>query len=336
MRNTPTPSANAKPRRVLLIISGVLGIIIIAGSILAAQQAGFSIAGLSHALGQIISHIGGANLVVTSSATKLPADGQSQMTIEAKLVNTRTRVTAQIISGDGQIAQGDTQDDTTVFVYTAGQQTGQTTILIKAGALEEDVVVELVEPIQPGIPVITNPPDGSETNDPYPLVSGTGPAQNKITITNNGSVNTTTTADDQGHFQVKLERPLYNGKHTLAATATNDLGITSSPSHLITITVTTEPITLDIDHIRVVPDVITAGGSFAVFVPTSLNTNKVLVEIAGGTYELFDYNKSSVFMNTLPAPDQPGAYVGNIILIDIAGNSTRFEKLLRLSVTSSS
>ncbi len=319
----------------MFVIGGLLGIIIIAGSILAAQQAGFSLAGVSRGLGQIIGHIGGANLIVTPGSLKMPADGKSQATIEAKLTSSKVKVTAQLISGDGQITRGDTESDTTTFVYTAGGKVGQTTLLIKAGTLEETVEIELAEAVQPTTPAITSPPDGSEINDSRPLVSGTGPAKTKITITNNGSPNTSTTTDDAGHFQVQLERPLYNGKHTLAAIAVSELGVASPPSNLVTVTVSTEPITLDSANIRLVPSSVTTGSSFAVFVPTSLNTTKVLVEIAGQTYELFDHNKSSVFIGTLPAPDEPGVYMGNILLVDAAGNSTRFEKLLRLSVTSS-
>ncbi len=322
------------PRRVLATLGAVLAVVIISGSIIAAQQAGFSFASLSRDLGRVIGRIGGANLVVTTGSVKLPADGKSQTTITAKLINSQIRVTASIVSGDGQIARSESADGKTEFTYTAGRQIGKTSILVKAGSLEETVIIELAEAVKPATPQITDPPDGSEVKDPYPTISGTGPADTKILITNNGNSNTTTSTNDQGQFKVKLERSLYNGQHTLTAVAVSDLGVASNPSELVTITVTTNPITLDTANIRIVPQTILAGESFAVFVPTSLNTTKVLVEIIGQTYELFDYNKSSVFTNTLPAPDQPGVYVGNIVLVDAANNSSRFEKIIRISVTS--
>lgn len=322
------------PRRVLAVLGAILAVVIISGSIIAAQQAGFSFASLSRGLGQAIGRIGGANLVVTTGSAKLPADGKSQTTLTAELINSQTRVTASIISGDGQIARGESTDGKTKFTYTAGGQVGKTNILVKAGSLEETITIELAEAAKPAAPKITDPPDGSEIKDPYPTISGTGPANTRVLITNNGNSNTTASTNDQGQFKVKLERPLYNGQHTLTAVAVSDLGVASDPSNLVTITVATNPITLDVANIRIVPRTILVGESFAVFVPTSLNTTRVLVEIASQTYELFDYNKSSVFTNTLPAPDQPGVYVGNIVLVDIANNSSRFEKAIRISVTS--
>jgi len=271
---------------------------------------------------------------VTAGSAKLPADGKSQTTITAKLINSQVQVTASIIRGDGQIVRGESTGGKTEFTYTAGGQVGKTDILVKAGSLEEAITIELAEAVKPAAPQITNPPDGSEIKDPYPTINGTGPANIKVLITNNGNSNTTTSTNDQGQFKVKLEQPLYSGRHTLTAVAVSDLGVASDLSNLVTITVTTNPITLDVANIRIIPRNILVSESFAVFVPTSLNTTKVLVEIAGQTYELFDYNKSSVFTNTLPAPDQPGVYVGNIVLVDVANNSSRFEKAIRISVTS--
>jgi len=330
--HTPIPPTHS--HRPIVIIGSILAIIIIAGSIIAAYQAGFNFNNLRTSLGQLASRIGGANLYIDLDTAKLPADGKSQATIEVELINSQASVSASIISGDGQINRSDTDTEQVHFTYTAGTRIGNVTILVKAGALEEQIAIELVEAIQPVTPTITDPPDGSEINEPYPTVTGTGPANTKIAITNNGGLNTTTKTNEQGHFQVQLERPLYNGQHTLIAMATSDLGMTSSPSNLVTITIATDPVTLDVNNLRVVPKSPPVGESFAVFVPASIGTTRVILEIAGRNLELFDYNESSIFTGVFASPDQPGVYFGDIILVDVAGNANRFEQLIRLSVVS--
>ena len=70
------------------------------------------------------------------------------------------------------------------------------------------------------------------------------------------------------------------------------------------------------------------------FIPVSLNTEKVLLEFEGTTFELSNPHGSSVFSRTLPAPAIAGSYAASVILIDAADQATRFDKLIPVNVVS--
>ena len=325
-----------QPKQTLYFVLGALLVIIIAGSIVGLNQAGFSVTETLHDFGQVFSRVGGANLVVTIEDKILPADGKSQTTIHTEVIGSKTPITASILQGAGTIQRTATDKDTVIdFIYTAGPQLGMVKILIQSGSLEHTANIQLAEAVTPATPQITSPSDGVEITESYPSVSGTGAPETKIIITNNGNQNTITQTDTSGNFTVKLSKPLYNGQHTLAAVAINELKITSPLSNLITVSVKTTPAKLDTNNIRISPNPAIAGKIFGVFVPASLNAEKVIVEFNGQTFELFDHNQSSIFTGSLLAPLESGVYFGNIVLTDEAGNTTRFEQVIRVPVKSS-
>nr|AQS30629.1 hypothetical protein [uncultured bacterium]AQS31151.1 hypothetical protein [uncultured bacterium] len=331
--------STAKPPRpqfgfLLYSAIGLAVIIIIGGSIWGLNQSGVNGRQMFYRISQFTTRLFGFNLLVKVDRTTLPADGQSQTTITATLIHLRQTVTASIIQGDGQIQRTPTTENPYQFTYTAGTNPGEVIILVKAGALEQTVKITLAVATIPATPIIISPPDGSAIDTPKPELSGTGLPNTKIIITDNGAVNTTTTTDTNGQFRVHLTEPLYNGQHTLSATAVSDLGINSPISNLVTVTVKTEPVKLDTSNIRISPNRAVAGSSFGLFVPASLNTTKVIAEFEGKTYELFDHNQSSIFTGTLLAPNQPGAYSISLVLTDQAGNTSRFDQIVRLTVIS--
>jgi hypothetical protein len=325
-----------QPKQTLYFVLGALLVIIIAGAMVGMNQAGFSFAETLNGFGQSLSRIGGANLVVTIQDPVLPADGKSQTTIYTEAIGSNAPTTASILQGTGTIQKiASEQTDTTDFLYTAGPQLGMVEILIENGSLEHRAKIQLVEAVAPTAPQITSPSDGFEVTESFPTIAGTGTPNTKILITNNGSQNTITTTDDAGNFSIKLTKPLYNGQHTLAATAINELKLNSPLSNLITITVTTTPAKLDTNNIRISPNPAIAGQVFGAFVPASLNAKKIIAEFNNQTFELFDHNKSSIFTGSLLAPLESGVYFGNIVLTDEAGNITRFEQVIRVPVQSS-
>lgn len=325
-----------QPKQTLYFILSVLLVIIIAGSIVGMNQAGFSISETLNNLGQSFVRIGGANLVVTVEDKVMPADNKSQTTIHTETIGSKTSTTASILQGSGTIqASATDKSNGADFIYTAGPQLGKVEILIKSGGLEHTINIQLVEVVTPDSPHITSPSDGTTVSESYPTVTGTGMPNTKIIITNNGNQNTITTTDASGNFSIQLSKPLYNGQHTLVATAINELKITSPLSNLITISVKTLPAKLDTQNIRISPNPVLANKIFGVFVPASLNAKKVIVEFNNQTFELFDYNKSSIFTGSLLAPLESGVYFGNIVLTDIAGNTTRFEQVIKVPVKSS-
>ena len=329
-----TKSPHLRFGSILYLAIGLAVLIIIGGSIWALNQSGINGHQAFYQIGQFTTRLFGFNLIVKLDKPVLPADSQSQAVITATLVHLRQTVTASIIQGDGQIQRTPTTEEPYQFTYTAGATPGEVTILVNAGALEQTVKITLAVATIPASPVLISPPDGSTIDVPKPEVSGTGLPNTKIIITDNGLINTTTTTDANGQFRTRVTEPLYNGQHTLSATAVSDLGINSPVSNLVSVVVKTEPVQLDTTNIRISPSRVIAGNSFGLFVPSSLNTSKVTAELEGRTHELFDHNQSSIFTGTLLAPNQPGAYSISLVLTDQAGNASRFNQIVQLTVVS--
>lgn len=309
-------------------------LLILAGSIVALNQIGIGPAVFAGYVSETVSRLAGANLIVKIDRTILPADGQTTTTIQASATNPDLPITAEIISGGGTLVAVTNAPGSTNFTYTTATQPGPVAIEIRSGSLTEPVNLTLREALVPATPVLVAPADKSTTNNPVPEILGTGPANTKILITDNGSINTTTRTDDKGNFKINIEKSLYGGQHTIAAIACSDLGVNSIVSNLATITVQTDPVKLDTVHIRLSPTRPIAGDSFGLFVPVSLNTARVIADFQGRSFELSDLHKTSVFTGTLPAPDQAGAYTINLTLLDIAGTATRFDKAVGILVVS--
>ncbi|HBU6132619.1 BapA/Bap/LapF family large adhesin [Enterobacter sp. 168J2] len=113
------------------------------------------------------------------------------------------------------------------------------------------ITIDTDAPVAPAAPVITDSvsqitgpvPDGGTTNDPRPVLSGTGTANDVITITDtvNGTptVVGTVTVDSNGNWSWRPESDIGEGSHVYTATATDEAGNVSDPSPAITITVDT-------------------------------------------------------------------------------------------------
>ena len=331
------PAQATKPNhRILLISVGVALVIIISGSVLAFTNAGFSLAAFAKDLGTNLGLYGNSTFSIKIDRTTLPANGTTQTNIVVTDHRSKPQpIDANVISGGGQIAKVTQTEAVSTFLYTAGSVVGPVEITIGDSHKHQTITLELVEAITPGSPQITSPTEGTATPQLRPDVSGTGPANTKIVISNNGQANTITHTDDQGNFKVRLERPLGSGQQTLSAVAVSDLEISSPPSSLVTIQIQPSPLKVDTANLRISPDRIIAGTSFGIFVPVSLNTEKVLVEFEGTTFELSDSHQSSVFSRTLPAPQNPGSYTASLILVDAADQATRFDNLIQLHIVSS-
>ncbi|HBN5340007.1 TPA: BapA prefix-like domain-containing protein [Enterobacter cloacae] len=113
------------------------------------------------------------------------------------------------------------------------------------------ITIDTDAPTAPAAPVITDSvsqitgpvPDGGTTNDPRPVLSGTGTANDVINITDtvNGTptVVGTVTVDSNGNWSWRPESAIDEGSHEFTATATDEAGNVSAPSTGITITVDT-------------------------------------------------------------------------------------------------
>ncbi len=333
MKKPSTPK-RPSPRPIILATGGAV-LLILVGSFVAFNQAGLTPAALAGFVSESFSRLIGADLIVSVDQSILPADGKTSTFIYATNTNPDLPITAELVSGSGTLKTSDTKAGKTTFTYTTGKSIGEVSIIITSGSLTQNISLTLQEAIVPATPTLSSPTDKTTTSNPYPEVSGTGPANTKILITDNGNVNSVTRTDGQGNFRITIEKALYGGKHTLAAIAQSELGVVSIVSNLATITVEAEPIKLDFSHIRTSPTRIIAGDSFGLFVPASLNTSRMTAELQGKTYELQNLHKTSIFTATLPAPEQAGTGTINLVGYDLAGSPTKFDKALSILIVSS-
>ncbi len=328
------PVRPPSPRRTIVLATGGTILLILVGSLVAFNQAGFTFVAFASYVNETVSRLAGSNLIVKVDQTVLPADGKTSTTIHATNTNPDIPITAELVSGGGSIKTSTISSGNATFTYTTGKSIGEVSIIIISGSLTQTLNLSLKEALIPATPTLVAPSDGSTTNNPYPEVSGTGPANTKILITDNGNTNSTTRTDSKGNFRFVLEKPLYGGKHTLAAIAQSDLGVISIVSNLCTITVKVEPVKLDFSHIKTSPTRVVAGNSFGLFVPASLNTSRMTAELQGKTFEMQDFHKTSIFTGTLPAPEQAGVVTINLVAYDLAGSPTKFDKALSILVVS--
>jgi predicted outer membrane repeat protein len=107
-------------------------------------------------------------------------------------------------------------------------------------AATQTLTVDIPKPGDPAAPVVTS---STETNDPYPTISGTAEAGVTITLTidlgGGASVTYTTTADGDGNWSIDLANDtptdgalpaggLSDGSYPVTVTATNETGNTST------------------------------------------------------------------------------------------------------------
>ncbi|MCK6760290.1 BapA/Bap/LapF family large adhesin [Enterobacter bugandensis] len=113
------------------------------------------------------------------------------------------------------------------------------------------ITIDTDAPTAPAAPVITDSvsqitgpvPDGGTTNDPRPILSGTGTTNDVINITDtvNGTptIVGTVTVDSNGNWSWRPDSNIGEGSHVYTATATDEAGNVSDLSPAITITVDT-------------------------------------------------------------------------------------------------
>lgn len=113
------------------------------------------------------------------------------------------------------------------------------------------ITIDTDPPATPAAPIVTDSvtqitgpvPDGGTTNDPRPVLSGTGTPNDVINITDtvNGTptIVGTVTVDSNGNWSWRPGSNIAEGSHAYTATATDEAGNVSAASPAITITVDT-------------------------------------------------------------------------------------------------
>jgi MYXO-CTERM domain-containing protein len=125
---------------------------------------------------------------------------------------------------------------------TEGTHSFQVRARDAAGNVDDSAAshTSLIDLTAPAAPVITSPANGATLDDDTPTVSGTAQPGSTVTLTLDGTVAGTTTADTAGAWSLTLDSALADGPHTVTATA-SDTGGTSPASAPVSFTVDTTP-----------------------------------------------------------------------------------------------
>lgn len=102
-----------------------------------------------------------------------------------------------------------------------------------------NVMMRAVVDFEAGPPTITNPADGSFTNQSMITVDGQGAVSNQINIFNGTEKAVTGSIDANGQYRVQV--PLTIGENTLTATVSNSVGSTGSSAPVNVILDQTKP-----------------------------------------------------------------------------------------------
>ncbi|MDO6673923.1 Ig-like domain-containing protein, partial [Cobetia amphilecti] len=167
--------------------------------------------------------------------------------------------TVEITNGDGDLlGSGTVADDGTFSITLSPKQDAGaelTATVTDAAGNESPVSDTLVVPedadvTPPNTPTITSATDdvaadtgalasGDSTNDAAPTLIGSAEAGSSITITHNGEVVDSVTADANGAWSYTPSTDLTDGEHIFSVTATDAAGNESAPSGEFTLTVDT-------------------------------------------------------------------------------------------------
>src|SRR5690606_28864782 len=103
---------------------------------------------------------------------------------------------------------------------------------------ESNEVTVVVDTTAPDAPVIEGPADGTVTNNPSPMLTGTGEPGAVVTVVDgDGNVVLVVDVDEDGNWSGIPDEPLAEGDHTFVATQTDAAGNESPVSNEVTITV---------------------------------------------------------------------------------------------------
>ncbi|MDO6673921.1 Ig-like domain-containing protein, partial [Cobetia amphilecti] len=167
--------------------------------------------------------------------------------------------TVEITNGDGDLlGSGSVADDGTFSITLSPKQEAGaelTATVTDAAGNESPVSDTLVVPedadvTAPNTPTITSATDdvaadtgalasGDSTNDPTPSLTGSAEAGSTVTITHNGEVVDSVTADTNGAWSYTPSTKLTDSDHIFSVTATDAAGNESAASGEFTLTVDT-------------------------------------------------------------------------------------------------
>ncbi|MHB8876819.1 MAG: Ig-like domain-containing protein [Myxococcaceae bacterium] len=177
-----------------------------------------------------------------------PADGSRTNSTTPAVTGTAEANSTVSIYLDGALAGTASADGSGSFSFTPtvalapGAHTVSATCADAAGNTSGASATSTftVDTAAPQAPVVTSPADGASTGA-LPVITGTAEAGSTVTVTLDGTVAGTATADSSGAWTFTPGAALSGGSHTVSATASDEAGNTSAPSATNTFTVVLTP-----------------------------------------------------------------------------------------------
>lgn len=258
-----------------------------------------------------------------------PSDGEVLTDPTPEITGTaEPGATVEVII-DGEVVGTTEADDEGNWTFTPSEPLTDAEHTVEAVAIDpvgnrsdpSEPVTFAIDATAPAPPEITEPTDGTITNDPQPVISGTAEANSTVTVTIEGGAELgTAVADGDGNWELTPTEPLADGDYTIVATATDEAGNTGEAS---------EPVSFMVDT--------TAPGAPAITAPTDgtvTNTDPVTIigtgeagmiievtidgEVAGTT----QVNDDGDWSFTPAEPLGDGDHLVSATQIDPAGNES--------------
>ena len=174
---------------------------------------------------------------------------------------------------------------------------------------------------------LSNPVPGIFANKTQ-VVSGVATPGAKLKIYDNNAEIGSATADSTGNFMF-VTTAMNEGDHEIFVAIVNDGGTIIASSSKIKFKIDTTPPTFE--RLEFVPAGVTASTEVEARVYAEANLTKVVLQLAGGSYEL-TASEDGYYSAKFKAPATAGDYVSSITLADALGNQTKKEKETALKV----
>jgi len=174
---------------------------------------------------------------------------------------------------------------------------------------------------------LSNPVPGTFANKTQ-VVSGIATPGAKLKIYDNNAEIGSATADSTGNFMF-VTTTMNEGDHEIFVAIVNDGGTIIASSSKIKFKIDTTPPVFE--RLEFSPASATASSEVEARVYAEANLPKVVLQLAGGTYELID-SGNGYYSAKFKAPATAGDYLSNVTLTDALGNQTKKEKETALKV----
>jgi len=178
-----------------------------------------------------------------------PANGSVTSNLRPTVTGTAEANSTVTVIIDGLALGTVTADASGAWAFTPPANLAQSSHTVRATATDAAGNVSptsntntfTIDATPPAAPVVLTPANGSSTNNPRPVISGTAEANSTVTVIVDGITLGTTTASASGAWSFTPASALATGSHTARATAADAAGNVSVSSNTNTFTIDTTP-----------------------------------------------------------------------------------------------